>query len=185
MEHLSELLFKNLWNRCILILTSSWTLRLWECEEWIFNKLIWEFWCTMKFENCFYRDLEDLSSEISSPHQNRWQEKGGEEALSFYRRGLGSFTNSIDPLFYLLKKKKKNIEGFPGGPVVKNSHCYAGDTGSIPGRGRPHAPQSSNAHRPQLLSPRALKPVLGNKASRFHEKPACSNKDQHSEIKNI
>ena len=46
MEHLSELLFKNLWNRCILIVTSSWTLRLWGCEEWIFNKLIWEFWCT-------------------------------------------------------------------------------------------------------------------------------------------
>ena len=48
----------------VFILTSSWSLRLWGCEEWIFKKLIWEFWCTLKFENCFYRDLEDLSSEI-------------------------------------------------------------------------------------------------------------------------
>ena len=70
-----------------------------------FNKLIWEFWCTLKFENCFYRDLEDLSSEIFPTHQNRWQDKGGEEALSLYCRGLGSFTNSIEPFVLSLKKE--------------------------------------------------------------------------------
>ena len=149
MEHLSELLFKNLWNRCILILTSSWTLRLWECEEWIFNKLIWEFWCTMKFENCFYRDLEDLSSEISSPHQNRWQEKGGEEALSFYRRGLGSFTNSIDPLFYLLKKKKKKHFGLPWWssgeefPLLRRGHRFDPWPGKTPRTSEQQCPQAT------------------------------------------
>ena len=33
--------------------------------------------------------------------------------------------------------------GFPGGPVVKNPPCNAGDTSSIPGLGRSHMPQSN------------------------------------------
>ena len=41
------------------------------------------------------------------------------------------------------KKKKKNPTrgNFPGGPVVKNLPCNAGDVGSIPGQGTkiPHA----------------------------------------------
>ena len=57
--------------------------------------------------------------------------------------------------------------GFPGGAVVKNPPANAGDTGSSPGRGRSHMPQSNEArvpqllslcsiaHKPQLLSPRA------------------------------
>ena len=32
---------------------------------------------------------------------------------------------------------------FPGGPVVKNPPANAGDTGSIPGRGRFHMPWSN------------------------------------------
>ena len=32
---------------------------------------------------------------------------------------------------------------FPGGPVVKNLPCSAGDTGSIPGAGRSHVVQRS------------------------------------------
>ena len=37
--------------------------------------------------------------------------------------------------------KDKAVRNFPGGPVVKNPSCNAGDTGSIPGRGTkiPHA----------------------------------------------
>ena len=41
------------------------------------------------------------------------------------------------------KKKKKSesrIEGFPGGPVIKNSSLNAGDIGLIPGLGRLHMP---------------------------------------------
>ena len=37
-------------------------------------------------------------------------------------------------------------EGFPGGPVVKNSFCNAGDTGLTPGSGRSYMPQSSQAY---------------------------------------
>ena len=35
------------------------------------------------------------------------------------------------------------IEGFPGGAVVKNPPANAGDTGSSPGPGRSHMPQSN------------------------------------------
>ena len=44
--------------------------------------------------------------------------------------------------------------GFPGGAVVENLPANAGDTGSSPGLGRFHVPQSSWACEPQLLSPR-------------------------------
>ena len=36
-----------------------------------------------------------------------------------------------------------NKWGFPGGAVVKNPPANAGDTGSIPGPGRSHMPQSN------------------------------------------
>ena len=39
----------------------------------------------------------------------------------------------------------QNLEsrGFPGGAVVKNPPANAGDTGSSPGPGRSHMPQSN------------------------------------------
>ena len=40
------------------------------------------------------------------------------------------------------KKKKPNLD-FPGGAVVKNPPANAGDTGSSPGLGRSHMPQSN------------------------------------------
>ena len=72
---------------------------------------------------------------------------------------------------------KSKEEGFPGSAVVKNPPANAGDTGSSPGRGRSHMPQSNKAHEPQLLSlcstahepqllkPTCLEPVLHNKRS--------------------
>ena len=33
---------------------------------------------------------------------------------------------------------RNGIQGFPGSPVVRNPHCTAGDTSSIPGLGRSH-----------------------------------------------
>ena len=33
--------------------------------------------------------------------------------------------------------------GFPGGRVIKNPPCSAGETGSFPGLGRSHMPQSN------------------------------------------
>ena len=38
---------------------------------------------------------------------------------------------------------KKSKEGFPGDAVVKNPPANAGDTGSSPGPGRSHMPQSN------------------------------------------
>ena len=79
--------------------------------------------------------------------------------------------------------------GFPGGPVVKNPPANAGDTGSSPGPGRSHVPQSnsacapqllslrSRAHEPQLLKPACLEPVLHNKRSHRNEKPTHHNED--------
>ena len=40
---------------------------------------------------------------------------------------------------------------FPGGPVLKNLPA-SGDTGSIPGPGGSHMPQSNKAHAAQLLN---------------------------------
>ena len=54
------------------------------------------------------------------------------------------------------------MEGFPGGTVIKNPPANTGDTGSSPGPGRSHMPQSNKAHAPQLLSlcSRAREPQL-------------------------
>ena len=60
--------------------------------------------------------------------------------------------------------------------MVKNPPANVGDTGSIPGPGRSHMPQSNQAHVPQLLSlrsraqvPQLLKPT--------HLEPAHLNED--------
>ena len=42
--------------------------------------------------------------------------------------------------------------GFPGGAVVESLPANAGDTGSSPGLGGSHMPQSKWAREPQLLS---------------------------------
>ena len=85
--------------------------------------------------------------------------------------------------------KKKNRGDFPGGAVVKNPPVNAGDTGSSPGSGRSHMPQSNYAHAPQLLSlrsrarepqllkPMRLEPVLRSKRSHRDEKPVHQNEE--------
>ena len=50
---------------------------------------------------------------------------------------------------------KKNFWGCPGGTVVKSPPANAGDTGSSPGLGRSHMPQSNWAGAWQLLSLRS------------------------------
>ena len=61
--------------------------------------------------------------------------------------------------------------------MVKNLPANAGDTGSTPGPGRSHVPQSNEAHAPQLLKPVHLEPVLRNKRSHRNEKPANHNEE--------
>ena len=41
---------------------------------------------------------------------------------------------------------KRQIGGFPNGPVIKNLPCNAGDTSSILGLGRSDMLQSNKAH---------------------------------------
>ena len=48
--------------------------------------------------------------------------------------------NALVPLKSLLKTEG---QGFPGGAVVENLPANAGDTGSSPGLGRSHMPQSN------------------------------------------
>ena len=58
------------------------------------------------------------------------------------------------------KNLKKNLQDFPGGSVAKNLPASAGDTGSIPGRGRFRMMWGNKVHVPQLVSllSRALTP---------------------------
>ena len=56
--------------------------------------------------------------------------------------------------------------GFPGGAVVGSLPANAGDTGSSPGLGRSHMPQSNWAREPQLLSLR-----VHNRRGRDSERP--------------
>ena len=53
--------------------------------------------------------------------------------------------NSSHTLKWLLSRKFKNNKcwDFPGGAVVKHPPANAGDTGSIPGLGRPHMPRAT------------------------------------------
>ena len=60
------------------------------------------------------------------------------------------------PCFWLISQAD-----FPDGPVVKNPPASTGDTGSIPGPGRSHKPQGSEAS--QWLNPKCWEPVLYNK----------------------
>ena len=43
----------------------------------------------------------------------------------------------------MITSTKNYTKGFPGGAVVKNPPANAGDTGSSPGLGRSHMPQSN------------------------------------------
>ena len=76
-----------------------------------------------------------------------------------------------------------SLSDFPGGSVVKNVPVDAADTGSIPDPGRfPHSSEQlslgacallslcSRAQKPQLLSSRALKPMLRNQRSHCNKK---------------
>ena len=65
----------------------------------------------------------------------------------------------------------KRCMGFPGGAVVENLPANAGDTGSSPGLGRSHMPQSNWAREPQITEPARLEPVLRNKRGRDSERP--------------
>ena len=63
---------------------------------------------------------------------SKWEKKSTK--LFIYRMILLLFLHMII---------KKYSGDFPGGAVVRNPPANAGDTGSIPGPGRPHVPRSN------------------------------------------
>ena len=90
--------------------------------------------------------------------------------------------------FRMFQDVKSQMEGFPGGSVVKNLPAIAGDMGWMPCLGRspvPHISQAcgpqplclcSRAWEPQLLSPPTLEPVPCNNRYHGNEKPKlCSS----------
>ena len=66
--------------------------------------------------------------------------------------------------FYLVKGWG-HCRDFSDAAVAKNPSANSGDTGLIPGPEGFHIPQSNEARGSQLLSPRALQPVLCDKRS--------------------
>ena len=61
--------------------------------------------------------------------------------------------------------------GFPGGAVVESLPANAGDTGSSPGLGIPHAAEQLGPWA-TTAEPARLEPVLRNKRGRDSERPA-------------
>ena len=59
---------------------------------------------------------------------------------------------------------------FPGGPVVKNLHSYAGGMGLLPDLGRLHMPWGKQTEHHNDWA-RALEPMPCNKRSHCNEKP--------------
>ena len=70
--------------------------------------------------------------------------------------------------------RRIDLEGFPGGLVVKNLPCNAGDTGSIPGPGRSHCCSTTKP----VEAHSTLEPVFCNKTICCNEKPMHSNEKQ-------
>ena len=61
--------------------------------------------------------------------------------LKFESKSL--LLNSVMVFLSFLSADKVHYWGFPGGAVVKNPPANAQDTGSSPGPGRSHIPQSN------------------------------------------
>ena len=66
--------------------------------------------------------------------------------------------------------------GFPGGAVVENLPANAGDMGSSPGLGFPHAAEQLGLWA-TTTEPVRLEPVLHNKRGGDSERPAHRNEE--------
>ena len=92
-----------------------------------------------------------VAQGVHAPEESRLWSGGGGGSLAI----LYSSVKNIQPR-----------QDFPGGPVVKNLPCNAGDMGSIPGRG-PKIP-----HAMGQLSRRA---TTRDKPTHHNKDPACPN----------
>ena len=112
---------------------------------------------------------------VDSQRTNQWllvgRVKGGGKDSSLFllmntpmyqinKQGYIVQHRKIQPLFcnnfkWSITYKNIKLLGFPGGAVVGSPPASAGDTGSSPGPGGSHMPQSNWARAPQLLSLRS------------------------------
>ena len=89
-----------------------------------------------------YRAL--VSYYLSSFLLMSWaQARGKFSCCLAQRKRLRFFKDYFIKNFKRSRVGNKNVKDFPGGAVVKNPPANAGDTGLIPGLGRPHMPQSN------------------------------------------
>ena len=90
---------------------------------------------------------------------------------------LHSQLQSLDYNFWAFKHFKIREDwDFPGGPVVKNPPCNAGDAGPVLVRElRSHMSWSNYIREVQLLRPHSLKPMCCNYWSPFTLEPAHHN----------
>ena len=65
------------------------------------------------------------------------------EPLKHKKLGHESHIYKAQKTFHHLSHVKKQVPGFPGGPVVKNLPCNERNTSSIPGQGRSRTSQGN------------------------------------------
>ena len=84
---------------------------------------------------------------------------------------MGGYEEQFDRPWRWLEMRSGE-EGFPGGPVVKNRPCNAGDTGLVPGLGRFHMPCGTKPmccnYRASHLEPMLQERSRGNEESEHH-----------------
>ena len=66
----------------------------------------------------------------------------GEDLIQYIINHHNQDMDDKEAKFHQFKEYLKLPRDFPGGAVVQNPPANAGDTGSIPGPGRSHMPQS-------------------------------------------
>ena len=95
--------------------------------------------------------------QTHSPQGRLWCRKRRGQRSQFVWCGPAVWSGPLGGCGEPLTEVGKRGVGFKGGgpgspPWDRNRPANAGDVGSIPGPGRPHRPQSSEAAGPQLLS---------------------------------
>ncbi|KAI4562956.1 hypothetical protein MJT46_010565 [Ovis ammon polii x Ovis aries] len=111
---------------------------------------------------------EDKQKRSKSGRQREtWEHK---ELAEFVFENKWLYPVCENPQTIKILIHERVFRDFSGGPVDKNPPASAEDTGSIPGPGRSHMPQSNSVLVLQRLTPMHLEPTLWNKRSDRNEK---------------
>ena len=92
----------------------------------------------------------DLSTCLSSRQRETWEHK---ELAEFVFENKWLYPVCENPQTIKILIHERVFRDFSGGPVDKNPPASAEDTGSIPGPGRSHMPQSNSVLVLQRLTP--------------------------------